>query len=141
MIIFDIFQHFPEEFAVLKTLVAAIVAFVLGVLWYHPKIMGNSLNDALSEQELNYKAPPYIYLICFLLWVVASCVYTFLVNFLMPPKFSAMLGLSTFLWVGFVLPSVLMSGLFIGKKLMAMAVDSSCFLAGLYLFAVVHYVL
>jgi hypothetical protein len=50
----------------------------------------------------------------------------------------SLLGLSTFLWIGFILPAIMMNGLFHGKKLIVMGLDSSYFLAGLYLFAVIH---
>src|SRR5690606_13096131 len=87
------------------------------------------------------KLKPVVYIISLLLWMLSAAVYTFLTQFLTPPAIGALLGLSTFLWVGFVLPSILISGFYLQRNFLAMAVDSSYFLAGLYLFAVIHDVL
>lgn len=135
MIIFDIFSQFPKEFPLLKTLLCAVIGYILGIVWYHPKINSEYHNYA------NYKPKASIYVIAAFLWVVTSCVYSFIVGFLTPPMMPALLGLSTFLWVGFVLPPVLLNGLFKERPLMVLATDSSYYLAAFYLFAVIHDVL
>lgn len=140
MIAIDILNHFPEHFSYIKTGLSAFVAFMLGILWFHPKIMGEKWAETTGY--INVKQPtPAIYFVTLLLWVLSAGVYTFLTQFLTPPTIGALLGLSTFLWVGFVLPSILISGLYLKRNFLAMAVDSSYFLAGLYLFAVIHDVL
>lgn len=135
---FNIIEQFPTEFPILKTSISAVIAFVLGVVWYNPVVMGKTASAAMSEEIKGYKPGVSVYLLVMCLWFVSSCVYTFLTGFLTPPTFAELLGLSTFLWVGFALPATLLSGLFAGKKLMVMGVDSSYYLAALYLFAVIH---
>ena len=132
MIIFEIFNQFPSEFPLLKTLLCAVIGYVLGIVWYHPKINSDYHNHA----EYNPNASIYVIAAC--LWLVTAGVYSFIVGFLTPPMMPALLGLSTFLWVGFVLPPVLLNGLFKSKPLMVMATDSSYYLAAFYLFAVIH---
>jgi len=141
MLIFDLLSHFPENFPYIKTIISAFVAFVLGILWYHPLMMGQKLEEVLDKEALDYSPPFYVYIAIGAMWIITAFVYTFLTSFLTPPAVGALLGLSTFLWIGFVLPAIMLNGLFTGKKLMVMAVDSSYFLAALYLIAVIHDVL
>lgn len=141
MILSDIIHHFPAHFPVLKTLMAGIVAFVLGLLWYHPKVMGDTRKGAREQPQPAHMLTIVHYGIIFMLWMVTSAVYTFLTTFLMPPSIGALLGLATFIWVGFILPAVVIGNMFTGKSIAVMAVDSAYFLAGLYLFAVIHDVL
>jgi len=138
MVIFDILNYFPETFPILKVALCGLVAFSLGILWYHPMVMGDTLDEVREPHEITFKPNIFTYIISFGLWMVMACVYSFLTAFLTPPTISALLGLSTFIWVGFVLPSIMLNGLYAGRKLMVMAVDSSYILASLYLFAVIH---
>ena len=140
MILFDIFTQFPNQFPLMETIISALVAFALGTFWYHPKVLGDKWAEAHSLQK-EVKLGPLTYVFGLFLWMVTSAIYSFLTQFLTPPTIEALLGLSTFLWVGFILPSHLISGFYTGNRLMVAAVDSSYYLAGLYLFAVIHDVL
>jgi len=140
MIALDILSHFPEDFPYIQTFLSGFVAFVLGVLWFHPKVMGEKWAEKTGY--INIKPPkPFVYVISLLLWLISAGIYTFLTQFLTPPTIGALLGLATFLWVGFVLTAILISGFYLQRNFLSMAVDSSYFLAGLYLFAVIHNVL
>ena len=141
MIIFEIFNQFPQDFPVLETLISAFVAFVLGIIWYNPTLLGQRTAEEIEKDTNGFKPGVMAYITGFVLWIFTAAVYSFLTNFLTPPTVSALLGLSTFLWIGFVLPTALLNGLFHGKKLLVIGIDSSYFLAGLYLFAVIHDVL
>lgn len=141
MFIFEIFNQFPTEFPVLQTILSAIIAFVLGIVWYNPTLMGEKAAEEHAKALNGYKPGFQVYIIAMLLWALSSYVYSFLMSFLTPPSIQALLGLSTFLWVGFVLPATLLNGLFSGKNFSVMAIDSSYFLAALYLFAVIHNVI
>lgn len=142
MIILDIFTLFPEHFPIFKTVLSGCVAFFLGLLWYHPAVLGEKWSFGINGDSFERQSPPFwVYIVALLLWMVSAGVYSFLTNFLTPPTMGELFGLSTFLWVGFILPAIMMNGLFAGKKLSLMGVDASYFLAGLYLFAVIHDVL
>ena len=136
MFIFDIFNQFPSEFPLLATIIAAFAAFALGIFWYHPKVMGEKWTEA-HESRKNIRNDTTTYLAGFFLWLITAAVYGFLTQFLTPPTIGSLLGLSTFLWVGFILPPHLISGFYNGHKLMMAGIDSSYYLAGLYLFAVI----
>ena len=137
----DIFGNFPPNFPFLETVIGAVLAVVVGIFWYHPKVMGEQWAEAHGTPIEHYKPHPLLYLLMALFWFVSAFIYAFLMYFLDMDGIDGLLALSTFLWVGFVLPNVLINGLFAGKKMAVMAVDSSYFLAGLYLFAVIHDVL
>lgn len=140
MIFIDILEQFPKEFPMLETIISALVAFALGTFWYHPKVMGDKWVAAHNIQK-EVRLGVGTYLLGMLLWLITASIYSFITQFLTPPSIGALLGLSTFLWVGFILPSHMISGFYTGNRLMVTAVDSSYFLAGLYLFAVIHDVL
>lgn len=141
MPIFEIFEQFPTEFPVLETVLSTIVAFFLAMFWYHPKVMGDKWIEAFEKDSVIGHISPLNHLIIFILWSFSAFIYSFLSGFLTPDSIGALLGLSTFIWVGFILPPILINGLVHKKKLIVMAVDSSYYLAGLYLFAVIHDVL
>jgi hypothetical protein len=141
MFIFEIFGQFPTEFPVIQTVISALVAFVLGIVWYNPTLMGEKAAEEHAKVLNGYKPGLHVYVIALLLWVLSACVYSFLMSFLTPPSIQSLLGLSTFLWIGFVLPAILLNGMFSGKNFNVMAIDSSYFLASFYLFAVIHNVI
>lgn len=136
----DILEQFPREFPILETVICALVAFALGIFWYHPKVMGEKRSEAYHVDE-EIILGPVAYLSGLFLWFITAAVYSFLTQFLHSESIQALLGLSTFIWVGFILPSNMINGFYSGNKLMVTAVDSSYYLAGLYLFAVIHDVL
>jgi len=138
MVIFEIFQYFPEDFPVLETVLSGTVAFILSIVWYNPKLIGEKANEEINKQTNGYKPGLIPYIVAFVLWLITALIYSFLTSFLSPVTIQSLLGLSTFLWIGFILPAIMMNGLFHGKKLIVMGLDSSYFLAGLYLFAVIH---
>ena len=141
MFIFEIFNQFPAEFPVIQTAISALVAFVLGIVWYNPTLMGEKAAEEHAKVLNGYKPKFFVYIVALLLWILSSCVYSFLMSFLTPPSIESLLGLSTFLWVGFVLPAILLNGMFSGKSFSVMAIDGSYFLAAFYLFAVMHNVI
>ncbi len=141
MVIFEIFNYFPENFPLMATLISGFVAFVLGIIWYNPKLIGEKAQEALDDQLRGYSPGVTAYVTALVLWVMCSFIYSFLTSFLTPPTIQSLLGLSTFIWIGFILPAIMVNGLFQGRKLVVMGLDSSYFLAGLYVFAVIHDVL
>lgn len=136
----EILEQFPKEFPIIETCICAIIAFGLGLFWYHPKVMGDKRVEA-HVGDGTTKVTIMAYIVGLLLWFITASVYSFLTTFLSPETLPNLLGLSTFIWVGFILPSSMISGFYSGNKLMVTAVDSSYYLAGLYLFAVIHEIL
>lgn len=119
---------------------SGFLAFLLGVIWYHPKILGTRWMQARSvggAVKADNKSPlPYIG--SFFLWMLSACFYAFLAQFLGIDRPSEFFLLSCLLWVAFSMPSTLMSALYTGYPLEAMAIEASYQLGGYYVFAAVH---
>lgn len=120
---------------------SGILAFALGLIWYHPKILGGrwmELRSASSAQETKPASSPLPYVASFFLWMLAACFYAFLAHFLNIDSAAGYFCLSCLLWVAFSMPPTLMSSLYTGYPFEAMAIDTSYQLGGYYIFAAVH---
>jgi hypothetical protein len=115
---------------------SGILAFLLGVLWYHPKILGGRWREARGEAELGKS--PLLYAASMFLWILAACFYAFLAQFLGINNAAGYFCLSCLLWVAFSMPPTLMSSLYTGYPFEAMAIDTSYQLGGYYIFAAIH---
>ena len=73
-----------------------------------------------------------------MLWMLASCFYTFLVIIMGLESSPALVCLSCLLWVAFAMPPTVMGAFYTGYPFNAVAIDSAYQLAGYYLFAVTH---
>lgn len=126
-------------------LLSGVGAFLLGLIWYHPKVMGNQLAEAtgLNLDELTKK--PMSFIISFFLWILSACFYAFICGFFEVAAVedtqlaaAGYFALSSLLWVAFAMPPALMGGLYTGRSFDAVAIDASYQLAGYYVFAAVH---
>jgi hypothetical protein len=119
---------------------SGILAFVLGLLWYHPKILGNRWVEVRGTNTVTSQKSPLSYIASFFLWMLSACFYAFLAQFLDINSAAGYFCLSCLLWVAFSMPPTLMSALYTGYPFEAMAIDTSYQLGGYYLFAAVHIV-
>lgn len=118
---------------------AGLLAFALGLIWYHPKVMrGGGINIVESERKVTFTAPAM--LASFFLWMLSACFYAFLAQFLGVDSAAGYFCLSCLLWVAFAMPPILMSALYTGHSMQTMAIDAGYQLGGYYLFAAVHIV-
>jgi hypothetical protein len=115
------------------------LAFLLGLIWYHPKILGGrwmELRGVKADNVSNKSPLPYV--ASFFLWMLSACFYAFLAQFLGVDQEAEFFLLSCLLWVAFSMPPTLMSSLYTGYPFEAMAIDTSYQLGGYYIFAAVH---
>lgn len=118
---------------------SAVLAFLLGIVWYHPKVMGERWVESRSAQGAQHiRMSPLPYAASFFLWMLSACFYAFLANFLNIDTAAGFFCLSCLLWVAFSMPPTLMSALYTGYPFEAMAIDTSYQLGGYYIFAAVH---
>lgn len=117
---------------------SGILAFVLSVAWYHPKILGSRWNEARGPGASSGPTSPLPYVASFFLWTLSACFYAFLANFLGLNSAASYFCLSCLLWVAFAMPPTLMRALYTGESFEAMAIDTACQLGGYYIFAAVH---
>lgn len=118
---------------------SGILAFALGLLWYHPKILGARWMEVRGINADSKKTPsPLPFIASFFLWMLSACFYAFLAHFLGIDSAAGYFCLSCLLWVAFSMPPTLMSALYTGYPFEAMAIDTSYQLGGYYIFAAVH---
>lgn len=117
---------------------SGVLAFLLGVIWYHPKVMGKRWVE-LRGMEPDALKPSILPIVAtFFLWTLAACFYAFLAAFLEVDSAAGYFCLSCLLWVAFSMPPTLMGGLYTGQALESVAIDTSYQLGGYYVFAAVH---
>lgn len=122
------------------TLISAAAACGLGMFWYHPKVLGGRWMEARGKvvTQVAVRPPSRTIVYTFLLWLVASCFYSFLTQLLFADTAPALIGLACLLWVAFAMPPRVMGSLYTGYPFNAVAIDMGYQLAGYYLFALVH---
>ncbi len=116
---------------------SGLLAFLLGLVWYHPKVMrggGIELNE--TQKKVIFTMPSMI--ASLFLWTLSACFYAFLAQFLDINSAAGYFCLSCLLWVAFSMPPTLMSALYTGNSIQSMAVDAGYQLGGYYVFAAVH---
>ena len=118
---------------------SGLLAFLLGLIWYHPKVMrGGGIE--LSETQKKVNLTPLTMVASFFLWLLSACFYAFLAQFLGINSAAGFFCLSCLLWVAFSMPPTLMGALYTGNSIQSMAVDAGYQLGGYYVFAAVHIV-
>ncbi len=128
------------EFPYIATLISGGLAFVLGMFWYSPKVLGTKWSEARGKTGEKAKPEAKQFVISFLLWLLAACFYSFLVDIIEIDVVPGYFSLSCLLWVAFAMPPLLMGALYTGYAFEAVSIDASYQLAGYYVFAVVHIV-
>lgn len=126
------------EFPYLETILSAVLAFGLGILWYHPKIMGGRWLEATGKSGAEIKMNIGKFLTSLVLWILAACFYSFLVIILEITTPAGFFALACLLWVAFAMPPSLMGSLYTGYSFEAISIDTSYQLAGYYMFALAH---
>lgn len=117
---------------------SAVLAFLLGLVWYNPKIMrGGGINVNTATPRIR-KPGPLPMIASLFLWMLSACFYAFLAQFLGVNSEAEYFLLSCLLWVAFAMPPILMNALYTGYPLQDMAIDAGYQLGGYYIFAAVH---
>jgi hypothetical protein len=122
----------------LAFLLSGFFAFLLGLVWYHPKILGGRWMEVRGIPNDGKLKSPLPFVVSFFLWILSACFYAFLAQFLGIDTSAEYFLLSCLLWVAFSMPPTLMSALYTGYPFEAMAIDTSYQLGGYYIFAAVH---
>lgn len=127
-----------QDFPTLETIVSGVLAFGLGIVWYHPKVMGKRWIEARGKTIEDIHPATFPYLVSFVLWMMAACFYTFLIIIMGLESTPALICLSCLLWVAFAMPPTVMGAFYTGYPFNAVAIDSAYQLGGYYLFALAH---
>ncbi len=126
------------SFPYAATLPSALGAFALGLLWYHPKVMGRRWMELRGLTADDIKVKPFQYLSTLVLWVLAASFFSFFVNMLNIHEVHEFISLACLIWVAFSMPPTVMGSLYTGVSFEAIAIDMAYQLGGYYVFACVH---
>lgn len=126
------------DFPYIETFISALLAFLLGLIWYHPKTLGTKWMDARGKSDTDIDNTTFPFVVTFMLWIIAAVFFSFLAGFHDLDSPQAYIALSSLLWVAFSMPPTLMGSFYTGYPFQAVAIDSSYQLAGYYIFAFTH---
>ncbi len=122
----------------LPSFLSAIAAFLLGLVWYHPQVLGRKWVEARGKtlDDVRLHATPFI--LSFPLWFLTSMFFTFMVMYMNINGPTEIFLISCLLWVAFAMPPIVMASLYTGYPFGAVAIDASYQLGGYYAMALVH---
>jgi hypothetical protein len=126
----------------MPSVISAAFAFLLGIFWYHPKILGGKWAEArgLTVEQVG-KPSSSSFIVSFPLWFLTALFFTFMIIYLDISGTAEIFLLGCLIWVAFAMPPIIMSSLYTGYPFGAVAIDASYQLAGYYLLALTHIVL
>lgn len=128
------------EYTIAVTIISAVLAFALGLFWYHPGILGTKWLEARGVTADADKPPHKHIIISLFLWLLAASFYTFLTSVLNIHDIPGLFCLSCLLWVAFTMPPLVMGASYTGYAFDAVSIDAAYQLAGYYVFAATHIV-
>lgn len=122
----------------MPSFLSAVVAFLLGLIWYHPRVLGGKWLEAreMSSDQLKRGAAPFV--LSFPLWFLTSLFFTFMLVYMNISAGSEVFLMACLLWVAFAMPPIVMGSLYTGYPFAAVAIDASYQLAGYYALALVN---
>lgn len=125
----------------MPSFLSAVVAFLIGLIWYHPRVLGGRWLDArgMSAADLKRGATPFI--LSFPLWFLTALFFSFMLIYMNINGSSEIFLISCLLWVAFAMPPLVMGSLYTGYPFAAVAIDASYQLAGYYALALTHILL
>jgi hypothetical protein len=129
---------YPVEVNYLAALVATVLAFVLGALWYGP-LFGKSWMDAhgFSEEDLKdaSRGMGKTYTMTFISYFFMAVVLAILIYLVNPPDVMKGLWLASMAWFGFMVPVTLTSVLFSQRKIKLFYIDGAYQLVAILIMA------
>lgn len=120
----------------LAVLVAAIVAFALGALWYSPLLFAKPWMAAIGKTadeikaEMAGRSMPLTYGLSFLAWLVTAFVLAHIVDYAVATTFGAGLATGLWVWLGFMITYEVIHSLFGGRNVRLSAINSGYHLVG-----------
>lgn len=118
-------------------LVSALLAFLLGFLWYSPAMFGKAWLQAIGKKEEDVEANMGQHAVSIVGWLVAAFIYGFLITHIFINGIQDYLFLSVALWGAYMMPPKAMAMMKGGFNTKLLWIDGGYHLAGYILFAVI----
>lgn len=121
----------------LAILIAAIISFLIGGLWYSPVLFGRrwSKEAGKSEDELKKGSQPIIYVLTFIAWCISFYVLAVMISYAVAvfsePAFLYGMLAAFLCWFGFVAALSLIHNLFAQRSIILWLIDSGYILAAM----------
>ena len=112
-------------------------AFLLGLIWYHPRILGSRWLEACGDDG-RWDQTGVLILLFFLFLCGFNLLFYVHVDLHEYSHWLWNLLMSCLLWVAFAMPPIVMGSLYTGYPFAAVAIDASYQLAGYYVLAMVN---
>lgn len=118
-------------------LLSAVLAFLLGWVWYSPKFFGAVWQEAIGKKGGAHEENLAKYLVTFVGWLAAAFVYAFLIGHGFVEGIRDYIFLSIALWGAFMMPPKAMAIMWGNFNTKLLWIDGGYHLAGYILFAIV----
>lgn len=129
------FEHMMilQEVNLLAVLLAAIVYFILGGIWYSPKVFGHywTAHHGLDMDQL--KPPVWVYFAEFFLDLLTAYVLAVFISLSSKTGWKDGIGVAFWIWLGFVLTFELSGMIWAKKSFKTIGVNAGFALVGLLL--------
>ena len=125
----------------MPSFLSAVMAFLLGLLWYHPRVLGGRWLEARGKTSTDMTRGATPFVLSFPLWFLTSIFFNFMLIYMAIDGAPEIFLLSCMLWVAFAMPPIVMGSLYTGYPFSAVAIDASYQLAGYYTLAMSHIIL
>lgn len=121
----------------LAVFVSAIAAFILGWVWYSPKLFGHfcQLNNSLVKEQVGHGAPTYI--VAFILQFIAALGFAVFINISGSTDVISAVRLGFSVSVIFIATSFAVNYMFSGRSIKVLAVDVGYYIVQFVLFGVI----
>src|ERR1700737_2708422 len=100
----------------LAVLLSAIVMMVVGFIWYHPKVLGNTWMKLIGKSSMGLGSPTTGYALTFVAAFVLSWTLAEVLKFSAATTLPGALKMAFIVWLGFVASTSLTNAIFAGKK-------------------------
>ena len=124
----------------LPAFLSSVAAFLLGIVWYHPKVLGTKWMEARRAGAIPATFSSAHFIVTLPLWFVTSLFFTFMIAYFGSSTPVEIFLMACLLWVAFAMPPIVMGALYTGHPFNAVAIDAGYQLAGYYAIAAVHVV-
>ncbi len=119
----------------MPVLIAATFAMILGGVWYSPVLFGKAWMKLIgkSETEIKNSASIKSYGLTFLMAIITAWVLNYIISIAQADNFLSGVGVGFWVWIGFVLSSIVTNGLFEGRSFKLVLINGGYFLVSLTL--------
>lgn len=130
----------------LPTIIGAVLAMVLGFLWYSPFLFGKTWMklSGITQKDMEdakKKGMQVVYLVSTLASIIMAALYGVLLNSLEVVSLSGAVFLAILIWLGFIATTMITSVLYDKKPFKLFLINSGYQLASLVVIAIIFVLL